>query len=254
MTEQNLPDPAYKAKICKIFLVIAVPFFGLNLYNLTVSSFEIRGCDRSFVLNETLSENCYPDENITDVENDWQMENGAEIWAYCTSYPCQWGFWYLFISGLSWSIFLPFWILVLIGNCRGRSICMLDQIATKIEEWCRCCKTSVISLIWHGHCFYHIIVSIQTILWIAGYSVMGGKSGHTSELFKGYGYNGQYDINDTAWNVVLGTSALDFVISSSEMLFRVKLLRDKRAAMESSKNNVDTETDEGQMMTGDVNA
>ena len=53
--------------------------------------------------------------------------------AYCMSYPCQWGFWYLFCSGLTWIIFLPVWILGLIGTCRGRSICMLEQIASKIE-------------------------------------------------------------------------------------------------------------------------
>ena len=68
MKKGNSPSPAYKATIYRILLVITFPFLGLNLYNLTISSFEIRGCDRHFVHNESGSENCPPEENRTDVE------------------------------------------------------------------------------------------------------------------------------------------------------------------------------------------
>jgi len=248
MKKEKSPDPAYKATICKIFLIITFPFFGLNLYNLTISSFEIRDCDRHFVHNESVSENCLSDENLTDAEYEYYIEHYQN---YCMSYPCQWGFWYLFCSGITWIIFLPVWILGLIGTCRGRSICMLEQIATKIEDWCSCCRTkvNVIYMTWHAHCFFHILLSLQTILWLAGYSVMGGRSGYATETFKGFGHNGQYDINDTAWYVILSTSVLDLIISSSEMLFRMKLLKDRQTAMANSPDNEVTEMDEGQLLT-----
>ena len=71
----------------------------------------------------------------------WRNQSGSpknDIYFVCfvVEYPCEFGFDYMTVGATIWIIYLPFYIVTLLGNCwRQCCCCLCDPLVSLIEQY-----------------------------------------------------------------------------------------------------------------------
>ena len=71
----------------------------------------------------------------------WMEKSGSpknDIYFVCfvVEYPCEFGFDYMTVGATIWIIYLPFYIVTLLGNCwRQCCCCLCDPLVSLIEQY-----------------------------------------------------------------------------------------------------------------------
>ena len=70
------------------------------------------------------------------IESNSTIKNDIYFVCFVVEYPCEFGFDYMTVGATIWIIYLPFYIVTLLGNCwRQCCCCLCDPLVSLIEQY-----------------------------------------------------------------------------------------------------------------------
>merc|ERR1719273_2039154 len=150
----------------QILIFIMFALYIYNWYRLVIGiKFEL-GCSQTakFVRAVNLTA---PEQNETNINlavKAGSESNNSDTNNTLVEYPCEFGFDYMTVGATIWLIYLPFYIVTLLGNCwRQCCCCLCDPLVCfaccldLIKRYCcECGRFNVISFIWHAMCAFRV--------------------------------------------------------------------------------------------------
>lgn len=205
----------------QILIFIMFAFYIYNWYRLVIGiKFEL-GCSQTAkfvrVVNFTTPE--HNETNINLAVKEGSESNNSDTNNTLVEYPCEFGFDYMTVGATIWMIYLPFYIVTLLGNCwRQCCCCLCDPLvcfATICDFFkrclCECGKFSCIDLVWYTMCTFQVIWGFCGLYWLVDISYL--KSDRFN--FKTY-----VDPNGELLKNVLASVILDIILAGSELFHK----------------------------------